>query len=99
MATSDMTKTIPLVALIATLAVALAGCSGEPTPEERQKAADILPSDCRVYEVGAYGNIKNLVVVRCDGNPTTSANLAWSQQSGKITTTVQATAVTLESQP
>ncbi len=61
----------------------LSGCS--PTDEQRVRVKQILPENCKIYEVGEYGSIKSLIFVTCDGRNVTTTN--GSYQSGKVTRT------------
>lgn len=82
-----------LFALIPVVLV-LAAC--DPTPEERAKLDSVLPEGCKVYEVGSFGDIKSLVIVKCKGEDVTTANGVWNQQSGKVTVTHQFASVSVE---
>ena len=70
------------LALIAVTTVFLAGCGPGPSAEEQARAKAALPSDCKIYNVGDYADVK-LVVVRCDGRVTVSSDYSW--RSGKTT--------------
>ena len=72
----------------------LAAC-GEPTTEERARLDGILPDGCKVYEVGSYGELKDLVFVKCDGREVVSTNGAWTAHSGKTTVTRQFASVVI----
>ena len=82
-----------LFALIPVVLV-LAAC--EPTLEQRTKLELVLPDNCKVYEVGAFGEIKSLIIVRCKGIDVTTANGVWTSQSGKTTVTDQFSSVVLD---
>lgn len=72
----------------------LAAC--EPTPEERAKLNSVLPEGCKVYEVGSFGDIESLIIVKCKGEDVTTANGVWNQQSGKVTVTKQFASVVID---
>lgn len=75
-----------MIARLAILGAALllAGCN-EPTPEQRLRVRQQLPSGCDIHSFGEYGPFNDLVVVICDGRATSSLNQHWTTQCGKST--------------
>ena len=49
-------------------------CACEPTAEEQEKVQRVLPAGCSIHDLGSYGAVNHLVVVRCDGKPTQTGN-------------------------
>lgn len=90
-----MNKVLLAVAAISTL-VLLAGCSGDPSPEERAYVNAILPEGCKLYEAGSFGSIKRLVFVQCSAATATSTNIQWTVSHGKTTSREQAVAIVVE---
>ena len=88
-----MNKLLLVGAAIGT-ALLLSAC--EPTADERAKLSNALPAGCDVYEVGSYGDIKSLVIVKCEGKTTTTANGSWTQSHGKTSSTYQFASVVIE---
>ncbi len=58
------------IAVVFFLGLLLAAC--DPTPEEIAKVRAALPPGCTVNDLGGYGEVRHLVVVRRDGRRTTT---------------------------
>lgn len=65
-------KKTALIAIALTASVLLTGC--EPTADEVNSAKEVLPPGCVIREIGSYGGHYDVLVVICDGRPTTSAH-------------------------
>jgi len=48
------------------LLLCLAGC-GEPTAEQVQYMNQHLPAGCTIQDLGSYGYVEDVVVVKCNG--------------------------------
>ena len=84
-----MTDTTKAALLLS--ALFLAAC--EPTEEQKQRVQDALPKGCKLFDLGKYGPIDRLVVVKCDGFSTVSASISDTEQQGKYSVTRQYLAV------
>ena len=71
-------KKMVLIALLV-----LAGCEDRAVQKERIEKE--LPPDCSMTDLGEYGYISNLVVIQCDGRPTTTT--AGAYRAGKAMST------------
>lgn len=71
--------------IVALAALFLAAC--EPTAEQVDRVRQALPEGCRLHHLGAYGDIRNLVVVLCDGREATTANQVEKRGKGSAQTT------------
>lgn len=60
-------------------ALFLAAC--DPTQAEIEKVRAAMPPGCTLTDVGDYGGVRHLVIVRCDGRRTSTQS--YQQQSGK----------------
>lgn len=69
-----MTASPDTVTRAACVAVLLLLGACGPTENQKKAVQQSLPRGCSVLNLGQYGSINNLVVVICDGRPTTSTN-------------------------
>lgn len=60
----------------------LAAC-GEASQEQLFNAQQVLPEDCKIYQLGRFGYIDNFVVVTCPGIETTTTNTKTTGKQGK----------------
>lgn len=79
---------------ICAITMFLSAC--EPTADERANLKAALPEDCKFYEVGSYGEFRDLVFIRCEGRVTNSANYTWTQSNGKTSHPVFAASFVIE---
>ena len=72
----------------------VAGC--KPTAEEMNRVQGALPEGCTIIDLGKYGEIDRLVMIRCAGYDTVSTNTVESRRTGKTTTSYQSVAFTFD---
>ncbi len=63
----------------------LSGCDDSPTPGEKALVEAKLPPGCELIDLGEYGEIDRLVIVRCQAADTVSTTEADIRQVGKTT--------------
>lgn len=64
----------------------LAACD-DPTPEEKEKLKNALPEGCEMIDVGEYGSIDSLIIVKCDGRNVVATYGYKHQSNGKSSET------------
>lgn len=63
------------------MVLALVACG--PSAEQRAALQKALPPGCEVHDVGAYGEIEDLIFVACDGRKAVTALWMESHSAGK----------------
>ena len=79
-----VTQRILAIGTLVVCGLGLSGCN-EPTADQIARARSVLPTDCQIFDIGAYGGVSDLIVVRCDHATTTSLS-GVSRSNGKTTT-------------
>jgi hypothetical protein len=73
-----MYRSLAVLAIV----IALTGCKVDPERDaERVKAS--LPEGCTIFDLGPYGEIESLIMIKCDGRDTVSTNTHDAQSDGR----------------